>query len=164
MKVNKKNYSTIWSENEKIQIIDQTFLPFKFKIDELKSLDDYCTAIETMKVRGAPLIGITAAFGFAKSIIKNPKNSNIERSYIKLLKTRPTAVNLKWALEKIKKNILELPNDLRGEVAMKLAQSMRSEDIKNCKKIGENGLKIIKNIFKKKKKQSTSSHIVMLVG
>ena len=152
MKVNKKNYSTIWSENEKIQIIDQTFLPFKFKIDELKSLDDYCTAIETMKVRGAPLIGITAAFGFAKSIIKNPKNSNIERSYIKLLKTRPTAVNLKWALEKIKKNILELPNDLRGEVAMKLAQSMRSEDIKNCKKIGENGLKIIKKIFKKKKK------------
>ena len=66
-------------------------------------LDDYCTAIKTMKVRGAPLIGITAAFGFAKSIIKNPKNSNIERSYAKLLKTRPTAVNLKWALEKIKK-------------------------------------------------------------
>ena len=106
MKVNKKNYSTIWLENEKIKIIDQTFLPFKFKIDELKSLNDYCIAIKNMKVRGAPLIGITAALGFAKSIIKNPKNSNIEISYSKLLKTRPTAVNLKWALERIKKEIL----------------------------------------------------------
>ena len=71
-----------------------------------------------MKVRGAPLIGITAALGFAKSIIKNPKNSNVEISYSKLLKTRPTAVNLKWALERIKKEILMLPNDLRGKQAM----------------------------------------------
>ena len=152
MKVNKKNYSTIWLENEKIKIIDQTCLPFKFKTEELKSLNDFCIAIKNMKVRGAPLIGITAALGFAKSIIKNPNNSNIEISYSKLLKTRPTAVNLKWALERIKKEILKLPNDLRGKQAMQLATSMRLEDIKNCKKIGENGFKIIKKIFKKKKK------------
>ena len=69
MKVNKKNYSTIWLENEKIKIIDQTCLPFKFKTEELKSLNDFCIAIKNMKVRGAPLIGITAALGFAKSII-----------------------------------------------------------------------------------------------
>ena len=101
MKVKNRSFSTIWLENSEIKIIDQTRLPFEFKIQKLQSLNDFCKAIKDMKVRGAPLIGVAAAFGFAKSIEKNSSLTNIKSSYKKLLKTRPTAVNLKWALDKI---------------------------------------------------------------
>ena len=107
MKVKNRSFSTIWLENSEIKIIDQTRLPFEFKIQKLQSLNDFCKAIKDMKVRGAPLIGVAAAFGFAKSIEKNSSLMNIKSSYKKLLKTRPTAVNLKWALDKIKKELLK---------------------------------------------------------
>tara|TARA_Y100000766_G_scaffold272869_1_gene273173 strand:- start:261 stop:620 length:360 start_codon:yes stop_codon:yes gene_type:complete len=101
MKVNKKQFSTLWEENNVVKIIDQTKLPFEFVVIELKTLSDFCIAIKDMKVRGAPLIGITAAFGLAFSIKKNPSMSNIKKSYDKLVSTRPTAINLKWALNMI---------------------------------------------------------------
>ena len=151
MKVNKKNFTTLWLENNKIKIIDQTKLPFKFSIIELKNLNDFCIAIKKMKVRGAPLIGITAAFGFAVSINKDPSMSNIKRSYDALIKTRPTAINLKWALDNIL-NIMKQTEKLeRGRISFEIAKNMRDEDIINCIKIGLNGYRLIKEEFKKKK-------------
>ena len=81
MKVNKKDYSTIWLEKNKVKIIDQTKLPFKFVIKELSSLKSFFNAIKKMEVRGAPLIGVTAAFGLALEVLRNPNKSNILKSY-----------------------------------------------------------------------------------
>tara|TARA_B100000035_G_scaffold8031_1_gene6932 strand:- start:11076 stop:12152 length:1077 start_codon:yes stop_codon:yes gene_type:complete len=152
MKVKNKKFSTIWIENSEVKIIDQTKLPFEFKVQKLKSLNDFCKAIKDMKVRGAPLIGVTAAFGFAKSIERNSSTININKCYKKLLKTRPTAVNLKWALDTLKKKLLRTNPSKRATLAIELANLIRNDDIENCKKIGQNGLKIIEQIFKKKKK------------
>ncbi|MAI29346.1 MAG: S-methyl-5-thioribose-1-phosphate isomerase [Rickettsiales bacterium] len=152
MKVKNKKFSTIWVENRDVKIIDQTKLPFKFKVEKLQSLNDFCKAIEDMKVRGAPLIGVTAAFGFAKSIEQNSSIINIKKCYDKLLKTRPTAINLKWALDTIKEKLLKTTPNKRASLAIKLANLIRDDDIKSCKKIGHNGLKIIEQIYKKKKK------------
>ena len=152
MKVKNKKFSTIWVENREVKIIDQTKLPFKFKVEKLQSLNDFCKAIKDMKVRGAPLIGVTAAFGFAKSIEQNSSTINIKKCYDKLLKTRPTAINLKWALDTIKEKLLKTTPNKRASLAIKLANLIRDDDIKSCKKIGHNGLKIIEKIYKKKKK------------
>ena len=103
-----------------------------------------------MEVRGAPLIGVTAAFGFALSINKNPLITNIQRSYKALLETRPTAVNLKWALNFIKSRIKTQTNK-RGQIALQLAMKIREEDIVNNLKIALNGFKIIKKIYERKK-------------
>ena len=79
MRVKNKKFSTIWIDNREVKIIDQTKLPFEFKVQKLKSLNDFCTAISDMKVRGAPLIGVTAALGFAKSIEQNSSSLNIKK-------------------------------------------------------------------------------------
>ncbi len=152
MKVKNKKFSTIWVENREVKIIDQTRLPFEFKVQKLKSLNDFCEAIKDMKVRGAPLIGVTAAFGFAKSIEQNSSTMNIKKCYQKLIKTRPTAVNLKWALDTIKKKLLKTIPRKRATLAIELANLIRNNDIESCKKIGQNGLKVIEQIYKKKKK------------
>ena len=152
MRVKNKKFSTIWIDNREVKIIDQTKLPFEFKVQKLKSLNDFCRAISDMKVRGAPLIGVTAALGFAKSIEQNSSTLNIKKCYQKLLKTRPTAVNLKWALDTIKKKLLKTIPSKRASLAIKLANLIRDNDIENCKQIGINGLKIIEQIYKKKKK------------
>ena len=152
MRVKNKKFSTIWIDNREVKIIDQTKLPFEFKVQKLKSLNDFCRAISDMKVRGAPLIGVTAALGFAKSIEQNSSTLNIKKCYQKLLKTRPTAVNLKWALDTIKKKLLKTIPSKRASLAIELANLIRDDDIENCKQIGINGLKIIEQIYKKKKK------------
>ena len=152
MRVKNKKFSTIWIDNREVKIIDQTRLPFEFKVQKLKSINDFCKAISDMKVRGAPLIGVTAALGFAKSIEQNSSTLNIKKCYQKLLKTRPTAVNLKWALDTIKKKLLKTIPSKRASLAIELANLIRNNDIENCKQIGINGFKIIEQIYKKKKK------------
>ncbi len=152
MKVDKKNFSTLWLENNKIKIIDQTKLPFKFIVKELITLEDFCIAIKKMQVRGAPLIGITAAFGFATSIHKDPSARNIEKTYNALLSTRPTAINLKWALDSILSEIKLIQKSRRGIKSLELAKKMREDDILNCIKIALNGYKIINEVFKRKKR------------
>ena len=152
MKVNKKDYSTIWLEKNKVKIIDQTKLPFKFVIKELSSLKSFFNAIKKMEVRGAPLIGVTAAFGLALEVLRNPNKSNILKSYRTLCNSRPTAINLKWALDEIIKVILKMPPEQRGLESMKIANKIRNDDINSCKQIGKYGLEVIKNIYKKKKK------------
>ncbi len=152
MKVNKKDFSTLWVEKNFVKIIDQTKLPFEFVVINLKSLKDFCKAIKEMQVRGAPLIGITAAFALAMSIRRNATLSHIKKCVNLLIKTRPTAINLKWALDQILKKIIKLPEKKRAEIALELANKMREDDILNCFKIGLNGYKIIEDLFKKKKK------------
>ncbi len=153
MKVKNKNFSTLWVENESVKIIDQTRLPFEFVIKELKTLKDFCNAIKNMEVRGAPLIGITAAFGFAISLRKDPYNKNVKFSYEKLLETRPTAVNLRWALNFIIEKIKKIKPNERARTSFELAEKLREEDIINCFKIGIHGYKIIEKIFKKEKRE-----------
>ena len=152
MKVNKKDYSTIWLEKNKVKIIDQTKLPFKFVIKELSSLKSFFNAIKKMEVRGAPLIGVTAAFGLALEVLRNPNKSNILKSYRTLCNSRPTAVNLKWALDEIMKVILKMQPEQRGIESMKIANKIRNDDINSCKQIGKYGLEVIEKIYKKKKK------------
>ena len=151
MKIKNKNYSTLWVEKNKIKIIDQTKLPFELIIKELKNLTDFCRAISLMEVRGAPLIGVTAAFGLSLALRKNPSSKNLDKSIQLLLDTRPTAVNLKWALSFIFKEIKNKKIEDRAEISFELAKKIRQEDIINCFKIGLNGYKIIEKIYKKKK-------------
>ncbi len=152
MKVKNKNFSTLWTDRDHVKIIDQTKLPFEFKIIDLKNLKDFCKAIKEMQVRGAPLIGITAAFGLAISIKKNASLENIKKSKEILIKTRPTAINLKWALNQIIKIVMTLPEKERAFKAFQLSKMMREDDIVNCYKIGLNGYKIIEKIYKKKQR------------
>ena len=152
MKIKNKNYSTLWVENNKIKIINQTKLPFELIIKELKTLNDFCRAITHMEVRGAPLIGVTAAFGLALALRKDASSKNIEKSINSLLETRPTAINLRWALNHIFIKIKDKRIQDRAELSLQLAKQIREDDIINCFKIGLNGYKIIEKIYKKKKK------------
>ena len=151
MLVKGKRYKTLWLEKETVKIIDQTKLPFKFEIINLDNLDDFSEAILNMRVRGAPLIGVTAAFGMAISIKKDPSNLNINRSYNCLLSTRPTAVNLRWSLDSLKKKLIKLNVLKRANKAMEYAQKILDSDERACELIGDYGCEIIKKIFQKKK-------------
>ena len=152
MLIKKKKYTTIWYEKGTVKIIDQTKLPFSIEIANLESIKDFFFAIKNMKVRGAPLIGITAAFGLAMSLKKNSSDNHLKNTYAKLLSARPTAVNLKWAMDIILKEVEFVPEKMRFDKAIQKAVELMNDDIKKCKKIGEIGLKIIERIFKKNKK------------
>ena len=103
MKIEGKEYRTIWFENNVVKIIDQTKLPHQFIIKDLKTVKDAIKAIKIMEVRGAPLIGATAAYGLVLSIIENNDQSFLKKSAEDLINSRPTAINLKWAVNTIKK-------------------------------------------------------------
>ena len=145
MLVNKKYYSSIWRDSLfKVYIIDQRHLPHLFKIVELTSLNDFECAIKEMWVRGAPLIGVTAAYGIAVCMKENSKNNYLEKCISVLKSTRPTAVNLNWALEIMKNKLSKIPEVDRANKAFEIADNLAREDIESNKKIGINGLKIIK--------------------
>ncbi len=152
MKVKNKNYSSIWDDDGVVKIIDQTKLPFDFEILELKTLSDFCNAIKMMKVRGAPLIGVTAAYALSTLIKKNSSDSHLKKIYMSLLATRPTAINLRWALDKVMSDIKKSNVKNKKEKAIEVARRIRVDDIINCQKIAINGYKIIENIYKKRKK------------
>ena len=103
MKVDGKEMRTIWveSDGKSVGVIDQTLLPHRFATVKLKTLDDAAHAIKTMQVRGAPLIGATAAYGVWLALRADASDENLERAYAALLATRPTAINLKWALDEM---------------------------------------------------------------
>ena len=153
MIVNNENLTTIWFEDGKsfVKIIDQRFLPHELKIVTLSSLEDTEFAIREMQVRGAPLIGVTAAFGMYLASIKNSSNEHMENSGIFLKKTRPTAINLSWAVNKILNEIKNIDADERRDFILNLAKKIRNDDIEACKKIGENGSSPIEEIYNKKK-------------
>ena len=151
MKIENKSYRTIWFENKIVKIIDQTKLPHQFVIKDLKKVQDAINAIKTMEVRGAPLIGATAAYGLVLSIIENNDLSFLKKSSENLIASRPTAINLKWAVERMMKKLSGINEKDILNTAINEANEIVEEDVRFCKKIGLNGLKIIQEISNKKK-------------
>ena len=151
MKISGKEYRTIWYEKNVVKIIDQTKLPHNFNIIELKKVKDSINAIKEMKVRGAPLIGATAAYGIALAIQENNNNEFLKKNAEKLIQTRPTAINLKWAVDRMMKNLSGINSNQLLDIALKEAKEICDEDENFCENIGINGLKIIEEIYNKKK-------------
>ena len=151
MKIQGKEYRTIWFENNIVKIIDQTKLPHKFIIKELKTVNDAINAIKIMEVRGAPLIGATAAYGLVLSILENNDLSFLNKSANDLINSRPTAINLKWAVDRMIKKLAGVNSEKILDIALREAHEICEEDIKFCENIGLNGLKIIEEIHNKKK-------------
>ena len=151
MRIEGKEYKTIWFENNLVKIINQTKLPHNFIIKELKTLNDAVIAIKTMEVRGAPLIGATAAYGIVLAIKENNDLDFIKRSSEKLVNARPTAINLQWAVHRMNNKLSFVNHEDLFDVALKEADEICNEDINFCKNIGLNGLNIIEEIYNKKK-------------
>ena len=153
MKIDGKEYRTIWFENNVVKIINQTKLPHQFIIKDLRTVKDAVNAIKIMEVRGAPLIGGTAAYGIVLAIQENNNLEFIKKSAKELIQSRPTAINLKWAVDRMMKKLSGVNSDQIIDMALKEAREICDEDEKFCKKIGINGLKIIEEIYDKKKIQ-----------
>ena len=151
MKIEGKEYRTIWFERNIVKIIDQTKLPHQFIIKELKTVKDAINSIKTMEVRGAPLIGGTAAYGLVLAIQENNDTKFIKKSSEELIDSRPTAINLKWAIDRMLKTISGINSDQILDIALNEAKEICDEDEKFCENIGINGLKIIEEIYNKKK-------------
>ncbi len=158
MNVDGNHYRTIWVKEDDvsvIQIIDQRYLPHEFVIEELKSVDDVVTAIKDMHVRGAGLIGATAGYGIYLAALEAPKDDLFDRFVAeaggKLIATRPTAVNLSWAVEKQLKSI-KSEKSIPGKISMALKTAMEIADMdaEYCRRIGEHGVKLIEEISGKK--------------
>ena len=151
MKIKGKPYRTIWYENNVVKIIDQTKLPHQFIIKDLKTIKDAVKAIKTMEVRGAPLIGGTAAYGIVLAVQENKSLDFIKKSSEELINSRPTAINLQWAVHRMSNKLSFVKIDELFDVALAEAKEICNEDVKFCEKIGFNGLKIIEEIYNKKK-------------
>ena len=151
MQINGKAYRTIWFENNIVKIIDQTKLPHQFTIKDLKTVKDSINAIKTMEVRGAPLIGATAAYGLVLSVLEKNNQSFLQRSSEDLIASRPTAINLKWAVDRMMKKLSGINSSEVLKIALEEAKAIVEEDVTFCKNIGVNGLKIIEEIANKKK-------------
>jgi len=153
MKIEGLEYRTIWfdEKNKSVKIIDQTKLPHKFVIKDLKNVKDIINAINTMEVRGAPLIGGTAAYGIVLAVMEKKDINFIKKSSENLIKSRPTAINLKWAVDRMMKKISSVNINEALKIALDEAKIICEEDIRFCENIGLNGLKIIERIYNKKR-------------
>lgn len=136
-------YST---QDNCLQIIDQTLLPHQVRIVQLRSLPEFCRAISTMQVRGAPLIGITAAYGLALSVAVDPSDAAVGDAIAQLLATRPTAINLVWALQRVRREIIDIAPGQRARRALAVAEQLAAADIAVCQRIGEHGLAALREL------------------
>ena len=148
MKVDGKPYRTIWlgGDGVTVQVIDQTVLPHAFEVRDLRTMQDAERAIRTMVVRGAPLIGATAAYGIALAMAGDPSDDMLAHAYEVLLAARPTAVNLRWALDDLRGLLSPLPPGRRREAAYRRAGEICDEDAEICRRIGENGFGLIRQL------------------
>jgi len=147
MKVDGKAYRTIWPADDgwSVNIIDQTRLPHEFVTARLTSLDEAAHAIKAMLVRGAPLIGATAAYGIALALRADPGDASLAHAHRVLLATRPTAINLHWALERMRRHLAELPPATRQAAAYAEAAAICDEDAAICEAIGTHGAALIRD-------------------
>ena len=145
MNVDGKPYRTIWldADGRSVEIIDQTRLPHVFATVTLRNVDEAAVAIRTMQVRGAPLIGATAAYGMALGLANDPTDGSLAAAFDLLLATRPTAVNLAWALSEVKRAVAPLPPADRARAAYARAAAICDEDVANCEAIGRHGKELI---------------------
>ncbi len=153
MKIDGKPTRTIWVEadGESVGIIDQTLLPHRFIKIQLKILADAAHAIKSMQVRGAPLIGAAAAYGVWLALREDASDEGLDRAYAVLIETRPTAVNLKWALDEMMAAVRNRPRGERLDAAFRRAGEIAEEDVVINQAIGRNGLKLIEDIAARKK-------------
>ena len=154
MKIEGKEFNTIWFNelNQNVQIIDQTKLPHKFIIKDLNSVEDAINAINAMEVRGAPLIGATAAYGLVLAMKKNNDFEYLEKCSKNLINSRPTAINLEWAVNRMKNKLSSCKPENLFNTALDEAKKICEEDISFCQQIGQNGLEIIEQIYNSKNK------------
>ncbi len=149
MKVDGTAYRTIWCDDDgwTVQIIDQTQLPHRFEVVSLTSVEAVATAIKTMMVRGAPLIGATAAYGVALAMRDDASDAALDAAYDALMATRPTAVNLRWALDDMRALLRNQPHDARAELAYRRAAKICDEDVAINSAIGDHGLALIREAY-----------------
>jgi methylthioribose-1-phosphate isomerase len=152
MKVDGTHYRSLWWDAKKdaLQIIDQRWLPHEFRTQSVVTLQDFADAIIQMRVRGAPLIGATAAYGMALAMRIDPSDAHMTQAWESLHNTRPTAINLRWALNRCQTALLPLPEADRAGAALALAHDIANEDVEINRQIGLNGLKLIQDIAAKK--------------
>jgi len=152
MEISGQTYHSIWlDENDEIHIIDQRWLPHEFRVVKLHSVADVARSIHEMWVRGAPLIGVTAAFGMYLATVEARDKTNsalyLQECSQQLLATRPTAVNLQWAIHQQLHAILQADSPQeRTKIAYNTARRIRQDDIDVCRRIGEHGIKLIEDI------------------
>ncbi|HEY7889472.1 MAG TPA: S-methyl-5-thioribose-1-phosphate isomerase [Steroidobacteraceae bacterium] len=149
MKISGVPYRTIWPlESGAVRVIDQSRLPFELVTLDLTTLEDAAHAIKTMVVRGAPLIGATAAYGLALALRTDASDRRIEEATKILGATRPTAVNLAWALARVRSAIAQLAPAERFEAAFREAGNICEADVEQCRSIGAHGLELIRQVAK----------------
>ncbi len=153
MNVGGRHYRTIWlnEDGRSVDIIDQRWLPHEFRIVTLRTVEDVAVSIRDMWVRGAPLIGVTAAYGMAIAMATDASDAALDAAWQKLHATRPTAINLRWALDEMRRLLEPLPEGGRAEAAYRRAAEIADEDVELNRAIGENGLAIIRRIAAGKK-------------
>jgi methylthioribose-1-phosphate isomerase len=149
MRIEERWYRTIWPSDDgaAVEIIDQTRLPHAFEVCRLTCLEDAAEAIRTMKVRGAPLIGATAAYGVCLAMTRDPSDESLSRAEDVLAATRPTAVNLRWALAEMRSLLEPAAEAERAESAWNRAARICDDDVEICRGIGEHGNSLIRELF-----------------
>ena len=141
MKVDGHHYRSLWLEDNghTVAVIDQTRLPFSFEVRRLKHSDETTVAIRQMVVRGAPLIGATAACGLRLATLEDPSNDYLHKTAANLLNARPTAINLGWAVNRVLSRLLEAEINQRPDLALSEAQIICDEDVEHNRRIGVHG-------------------------
>jgi methylthioribose-1-phosphate isomerase len=153
MRIDGKPYRTLWRTpgSAGITVIDQTKLPHRFETIEIASIEAAAQAIKTMQVRGAPLIGATAAYGLALGLARDGGDEALEQDVALLAAQRPTAVNLRWALEKVRAMVAPLPASERAAAALATADAIVEDDVATCAAIGRHGVGLIEAAARGKK-------------
>ncbi|MFW8593155.1 S-methyl-5-thioribose-1-phosphate isomerase [Cribrihabitans neustonicus] len=148
MKVNGTHYRSLWwdHQNDVLNIIDQRWLPHDFRVQPVETLQDFADAIVEMRVRGAPLIGATAAYGMGLAMRLDPSDRAMDEAWSFLNATRPTAINLRWALDRCRNRLRPLPEGERAAAALALAHEIADEDVEINRRIGQHGLELIREI------------------
>ncbi len=147
MRVAGTHYRTIWTTPAgDVRVIDQSRLPFEFAIVELQTAADAACAIRSMVVRGAPLIGATAAYGIALAMRADPSDTHLHEAAELLQQTRPTAVNLAWALNRMRRALAQAHPAERARIALREAAAICDADVEQCRLIGRHGLDLIRGL------------------
>ena len=160
VKVDGAHYRTIWlgADGTTVQVIDQTLLPHQFVVRDWRSMADAERGIRTMIVRGAPLIGAAAAYGMALAMATDASDAMLTEAYIKLMASRPTAVNLRWALDDLRALLAPLQASRRREAAYRRAAEICDEDAEICHSIGRHGLALIRRLKPKGNRLEALTH------
>jgi methylthioribose-1-phosphate isomerase len=149
MKVDGRPYRTIWlaEDGRSVEVIDQTRLPHVFAVARWRTMQEAADGIRTMVVRGAPLIGVAGAYGLALALREDPSDTGLAGAYDTLLDTRPTAVNLAWALSAVRAEVQPLAAGSRADTAYRLASRLADADVECCRSIGTHGARLIAEAY-----------------